>query len=63
MAVTVEVAGDGEQALQRLARARFEPGGQSRLVLLDLKMPRLGGLEVLRRIRADEGTGGCRWWC
>jgi two-component system, response regulator len=53
---TVEVAGDGEQASQRLARARFEPGGPPQLVLLDLKMPRMGGLELLGRIRADEAT-------
>jgi CheY-like chemotaxis protein len=56
--VTVEVAGDGEQALERLARSRFEPGGLPQLVLLDLKMPRMDGLEVLRRIRADEGSHG-----
>jgi two-component system, response regulator len=56
--VLLEVAADGEQALERLTRARFAPGGPPQLVLLDLKMPRMDGLEVLRRIRADEAVAG-----
>ena len=56
VAVAVEVAADGEQALERLGRARFEAGGLPQLVLLDLKMPRMGGLEVLGHLRADEIT-------
>jgi DNA-binding NtrC family response regulator len=38
-------AGDGEEALERLARLRVD------LVIADQRMPRLGGLELLRRIR------------
>jgi two-component system NarL family response regulator len=45
----VLVAGDGEQGLELLA------GGGADLVLLDLVLPGLGGLETCRRIR--EGAG------
>jgi two-component system, response regulator len=55
VAVTVEVAGNGEQALERLGHARFDPGSLPHLVLLDLRIPRVDGLEVLRRVRADSG--------
>jgi two-component system response regulator len=51
--VRVEVAGTGEEALEELRRARFDPASQPQLVLLDLRIPRVDGLEVLRRIRAD----------
>src|SRR5438552_7761712 len=54
----VRVARDGAEALELL----FGTGGQGghaiapELVLLDLKLPKVDGLEVLRRIRADERT-------
>lgn len=40
----------GEQALEFLRSADELPA----LILLDLKMPGIGGIEALRRIRADE---------
>lgn len=47
------VARDGEEALECLhGEGRLIPA----LVLLDLKLPKIDGLEVLRRIRADERT-------
>jgi two-component system response regulator len=44
----VVVARDGEEAVRALDQHRF------RLVLLDLKLPRLSGFDVLRHIRASE---------
>jgi two-component system C4-dicarboxylate transport response regulator DctD len=46
---TVLEAGDGEEGLALVTSELPD------LVLLDLDMPRLHGLEVLRRVRADDG--------
>ncbi len=34
------------------------PGGALRIVLLDLKLPKIDGIEVLRRLKSDERTRG-----
>jgi two-component system response regulator len=50
---------DGVEAMDFLFREgafNQRSGGQPRLVLLDLKMPRLGGIDVLRRLKVDERT-------
>lgn len=56
----VVVARDGVEALDYLfAAGRYEnrdPRRSPQLVLLDLKLPKLDGLEVLRRLRADPRT-------
>lgn len=49
----VEVARDGEEALAMLDRwAAGDP--LPVVILLDLKLPRVDGLEVLRRLKIDE---------
>jgi CheY-like chemotaxis protein len=57
IANNIQVARDGEEALQLL----FGPGEMAlkqlpQVVLLDLKLPKIEGLEVLRRIRESEKT-------
>lgn len=41
---------DGEETLARLGAEQFE------LVLLDIKMPKLDGLEVLKRLQSAKST-------
>jgi two-component system response regulator len=54
----VAIARDGAEALDYLfatgAHSSRDVKALPALVLLDLKLPKLDGLEVLRRIRADE---------
>jgi two-component system response regulator len=52
----VVVASDGAQALQMLLPASGARALQPALVLLDIKLPKIDGLDVLRRIRADPRT-------
>lgn len=53
--IRVVVAEDGEDAWEKL-RTGLAPG----LVLLDIKMPRKDGFELLAGIRADERMGSMR---
>ncbi len=60
MANEVVVAGDGAEGLDYLFgtgkyadRNADEPPA---LILLDLQLPKIGGLEVLRKVRGDERT-------
>ena len=50
----VRIARDGQEAIDILLGDDPEP--LPALVLLDLKLPKVDGLEVLRRIRADKRT-------
>jgi two-component system response regulator len=56
----VVVVRDGAEALDYLfvtgAHAGRDPSAMPQVVLLDLNLPKLDGLEVLGRIRADERT-------
>jgi two-component system response regulator len=52
----IDVVRDGQEAIDYLIRNPGETGPLPELVLLDLKLPKIGGHEVLRRIRANPTT-------
>jgi len=57
LANEVFVARDGEEALNYLYRTgKFQAisSGNPAAILLDLKLPKVNGLEVLERVKADE---------
>jgi two-component system, response regulator len=58
---TVHVARDGVEALEYLfgvEQADQKIPNRPKLILLDLKLPRLNGHEVLKRIKGDPRTSG-----
>lgn len=59
LAASVHVARDGEEALNYLFSDENLCGGSlPRLLLLDLKLPKVDGFEVLRRVKGDERLRG-----
>jgi two-component system, response regulator len=53
----IAVARDGQEALDYLLGGHGrERGAPPRVVLLDLKLPKVDGLEVLRKIRSDPAS-------
>ncbi len=55
LGLNLHVASDGEEALSFLQRAgEFAGVPRPALILLDLNLPRRGGLEVLSELKADD---------
>src|SRR5690242_12701613 len=57
---TVHITKDGDEALEYLfctgRYAARNPAHTPRVIFLDLKLPKVDGIEVLRRIKSDDRT-------
>lgn len=58
LANQIHVARDGEEALAFLFDSQKPNHAHLKLVLLDLKLPKVDGLEVLRKVKSDPRTRG-----
>lgn len=59
VANSLEIVRDGAEALDYIFASGSwagRAGGNPKLILLDLKLPKIGGLEVLRLLRAEPRT-------
>ncbi len=53
LAHVVEVAVDGQEAIDKLLLHKNDPEERPDVVILDLNLPRVSGLQVLERLKAD----------
>src|SRR6266849_2800252 len=60
LANKIQIARDGEEALDFLfcrgAQNQRNPNHTPKLILLDLKLPKVDGIEVLRQVKGDPRT-------
>ncbi len=56
--ISVTVVRDGVEALRQLLSENPDEVWTPRLIILDLNLPRLDGMQVLRCIQKDERTSG-----
>jgi len=56
LANRIEIVRDGQEALDYLFAAHRQPNIPPKVILLDLKLPKVDGLDVLRAIKANPAT-------
>jgi CheY-like chemotaxis protein len=56
LANTIHVARDGEEALDFLFDAQKPAHAHLKMILLDLKLPKVHGLDVLKKVKSDPRT-------